>query len=319
MSNADFEVMLSLDSISKSWPDKSEPALSDLRLDIRRGRILGLLGPNGAGKTTLLSILMGLATADAGEVRLNGQVLDHRRQALRQIAGLVPQHIALYPSLTGRENLRFFAGLLWSKADKRAQMMGRCAAIADLGENLDRRVERYSGGQQRRLNLAVGLLGEPQLLCLDEPTVGIDPQSRNFILDSIRRLREDEGLTVIYTTHYMEEVESLCDDVAIIDRGRILLYAELGQALQQARTLSQLRIKLDGPPSTALIADLSAAGAELTRHHDQELILSVSDQGAPAGELIRLIETSGQQVEQLRYGASLESLFLSLTGRALRD
>ena len=319
MSNKQHAVALSLANITKSWPDKNEPALRDLNLDIRRGRILGLLGPNGAGKTTLLSVLMGLTPADKGDIRLNGEALDRQRRALRQIAGLVPQHIALYPNLTGRENLRFFAGLLWSETDKRHRAMDRCSAIADLGENLDRRVERYSGGQQRRLNLAVGLLGEPALLFLDEPTVGIDPQSRNFILEAIRRLREKEGLTVIYTTHYMEEVESICDDVAIIDQGRILLHAELGQALQQARTLGQMRIQLDSPPSTELLSALSATGTNVEQPGERELLLRLPEQGPSAGKLIGLIEQSRHRVEQLRYGASLESLFLSLTGRALRD
>jgi len=319
MSNEQHAVALSLAKITKSWPDKSEPALCNLSLDIRQGRILGLLGPNGAGKTTLLSVLMGLTAADDGEIRLNGETLDRQRRALRKIAGLVPQHIALYPSLTGRENLRFFAGLLWSNPEQRRRAMDRCATIADLGENLDRRVERYSGGQQRRLNLAVGLMGEPALLFLDEPTVGIDPQSRNFILDTIRRLREEDGLTVIYTTHYMEEVESICDDVAIIDQGRILLQAELGQALHQARALSQMRARLESPPSAELLSALSSTGTAVEQPGERDLLLRLPEQGAAAGELIRLIEQSGNRVEQLRYGASLESLFLSLTGRALRD
>ncbi|MDQ2069998.1 ABC transporter ATP-binding protein [Natronospira bacteriovora] len=319
MNDKQPEVVLNLDHITKSWPDKAEPAIDDLSLTIRRGRIVGLLGPNGAGKTTLLSVLMGLTPADHGTIQLNGQKLDRTRQALRAIAGLVPQHIALYPSLSGRENLAFFAGLLWADAGKRRAMMDQGAQLADLGENLDRPVAHYSGGQKRRLNLAVGLLGEPELLFLDEPTVGIDPQSRNFILERIRQLREERGLTVVYTTHYMEEVEALCDDVAIIDRGRILLHSELATALAEARGVGQMRLRLAGPASASLLAELQAATATLSTADSRQLDLCLKEAGAPLSTLLALIEKDGNRVEDLRYGASLESLFLSLTGRALRD
>ncbi|MCP1727732.1 ABC-2 type transport system ATP-binding protein [Natronospira proteinivora] len=311
--------LLQLSGVQKQWPGRPHPALNGLDLTVAEGRILGLLGPNGAGKTTLLSVLMGLTPADAGRFELDGQPLDRRRTALRRIAGLVPQHIALYPSLSGQQNLDFFAGLLWRHPRERQRAVDRCAAIADLGEALNYRVEQYSGGQKRRLNLAVGLLGEPRLLLLDEPTVGIDPQSRHFILESIRRLCRDEGMTVIHTTHYMEEVEQLCDDVAIMDEGRVLLNDSLDQALRQARALGRLQLRLEGSAPNSLLAALRKEGIVVEAVRDHELSLSLAECNLSLSAITELIEAQQQVISTLRFGASLETLFLSLTGRALRE
>jgi len=319
MSHPDRKPLLSVSGIRKHWPDSDRPALDGIDLAIPEGRILGLLGPNGAGKTTLLSVLMGLTSADSGALELDGKALDRKRRSLRRIAGLVPQDIALYPMLTGRENLDLFSGLLWKKGTNRRQASERCAAIADLGTALGRRVERYSGGQKRRLNLAVGLLGEPRLLLLDEPTVGIDPQSRHFILQSIRRLCDEEGMTVVHTTHYMEEVESICDDVAIMDQGRILLHERLDQALQQARQSSTLRISLALPPGPELLASFEKLSSKLSRYHEEEFLLTLNTGQQGIQALLQAVESHGNSITTLRYGASLEALFLSLTGRALRD
>jgi len=311
--------LLQLSGVRKQWPGRPRPALDGLDLTVAEGRILGLLGPNGAGKTTLLSVLMGLTPANAGGFLLSGRPLDRSRSALRQIAGLVPQHIALYPSLTGQENLDFFAGLLWARRSKRQRAVERGARIADLGEALHYRVEQYSGGQKRRLNLAVGLLSEPRLLLLDEPTVGIDPQSRHFILQSIRGLCRDEGMTVIHTTHYMEEVEQLCDDVAIMDEGRVLLNDSLEQALKQARSLGRLQLRLEGPASGATLAALEQQGIAVESLRDHELWLDLADCPLSLSAITALVEDQGQVISTLRYGASLETLFLSLTGRGLRE
>lgn len=319
MPEPNADPVLSFSGLRKQWPDSEHPALDGVDLDIERGRILGLLGPNGAGKTTLLSVLMGLVSANAGTILLDGKPLDRRHRRLRRIAGLVPQDVALYPSLTGRENLAFFAGLLWADRAKRESAVADCAAIADLGETLDRRVGHYSGGQQRRLNLAVGLLGRPRVLFLDEPTVGIDPQSRHFILNRVRRLCDEQGLTVVHTTHYMEEVEHLCDSVAILDHGRVLLHDSLSGALAQARERGKLQISLAAEADRNLLTALEALPCQVTSPGGRRLDLSLSGDQEGIAPVIAAIEQNGHRIENLRFGGNLESLFLSLTGRALRE
>lgn len=196
--------------------------MAGAELVCRRGEVLGVLGPNGAGKTTLLACVAGLLGGFTGELRLLGAPFHPANDAAhRGRIGLVPQDLALYDDLTGRENLRFFAGI---QGVAPAEVPGRVAealAMAGLQERADDRVARYSGGMKRRLNLAVGDLHRPDLLLLDEPTVGVDPQSRNHIFECLGRLRQT-GRTVIYTTHYMEEAQRLCDRVAIVHQGRVI-------------------------------------------------------------------------------------------------
>jgi len=266
---------------------------------------------------------MGLTPADSGDCRLNGQTLDRRRSPLRRIAGLVPQHIALYPSLSGMENLQLFAGLLWQDRQQRQAAIKEASEMADLGEAMAIQVGKYSGGQKRRLNLAVGLLGKPQILFLDEPTVGIDPQSRHFILDAIRHLSRERGMTVVHTTHYMEEVEQLCDDLAIIDHGKVLINQALDEALLSPSASGPLEIRLASPPDRQQLDRLEKAGLKPLRLSGRRIYFSKPEttQGLSQG-LSQLLDTLHQQdlkVSAVRSGASLEQLFLALTGHELRE
>ncbi len=198
-----------------------QPALNGFSVSIAEGGVLGLLGPNGAGKTTAISIMTTLLLPTSGEMILCGvDVMKQPREARRMI-GLVPQEIALYPSLTGRENLRYFGRLHGLRGKALEGRIGECLRMVGLGESADRPVATYSGGMKRRANLAAGVLHEPRVLFLDEPTVGIDAQSRNMILENLLRLNR-EGMTMVYTTHYMEEARQLCTHLAIVDAGRVL-------------------------------------------------------------------------------------------------
>ncbi|MCK7498087.1 MAG: ABC transporter ATP-binding protein [Comamonadaceae bacterium] len=213
--------IIEITDLTKIYPGSDRPALDGLSLAIPAGAFFGLLGPNGAGKSTFLSILCGLLAPTRGQVRVLGMDVTRVPHQVKSILGLVPQDLALYPTLTARENLLFFGRMQGLTGARLRERVATCLTIARLEDLADRRAGTFSGGLKRRLNLVIGLIHEPKLLILDEPTVGIDPQSRHFIHASLRELHA-AGMTILYSTHYMEEAEQLCDDVAIIDRGHIL-------------------------------------------------------------------------------------------------
>lgn len=220
--------MIKIAHLSKRYHGAAHAALDNVSLDIAHGCVFGLLGPNGAGKTTLISILTGMLSRDAGDVLIGDLNLDQDLAAIRRRIGYVPQQLAFYPSLTVRENLKIFATL----SSGPAEQIQFSVETANLGEHLNQRAGNLSGGLQRRLNLAIGLLGQPDFLLLDEPTVGVDPQSRHFLIEVIRKLAQ-QGMTVLYTTHYMEEIERVCEQIAILDHGRIIAEGPLKALLAQ--------------------------------------------------------------------------------------
>ncbi len=208
-------------SLGKRYHQSGRPALDNFDLTLRAGECFGLLGPNGAGKTTVISIMAGLLRPDCGEVRVLGYPLARQANIIKKHTGLVPQDLALYSEMTGRENLFFFGRLQTLSASVLKERIRDCLELTGLTGQADRPVNSYSGGMKRRLNLAVALLHTPRLLLLDEPTVGIDAQSRQLILERLGELRRS-GSTLIYTTHYMEEAEANCDRIAVMDEGRII-------------------------------------------------------------------------------------------------
>jgi ABC-2 type transport system ATP-binding protein len=266
-------------------------AVDGLSLSIRKGELFGLLGPNGAGKSTSVSLAVGLLAPEAGTVTIEGHGNPADPEVRRKI-GVAPQALAVYDLLTGEENLRFFGevyGLSGARLDERVKW---CLDFVGLTDRRADRAGGYSGGMKRRLNLAAAVLHDPELLLLDEPTVGVDPQSRNKIFESIEALHRD-GRTIIYTTHYMEEAERLCDRIAIVDAGRLLA---LG-------TLTQLLAEHGGPPTLVV-----QTGGEVRR-------LQTAD---PLGELNRIAATAAIDEFQMER-PTLEQVFLRLTGRSLRD
>ena len=213
--------ILKVRRLVKVYRGAATPAVDGIDFAVRRGEIFGLLGPNGAGKTTVLSIICTLLRPTSGSVTFHSQDTSLRPVRFRNLFGLAPQEIALYPSLTARENLHYFGSLYGLSGRELRKRIEECLALVGLSDRGGDRIDTFSGGMKRRANLAGAILHSPRVLFLDEPTVGIDAQSRNLILENLRTLRND-GATIVYTTHYMEEAETLCERVAIMDRGKIV-------------------------------------------------------------------------------------------------
>ncbi|TRZ73373.1 MAG: ABC transporter ATP-binding protein [Bacteroidetes bacterium] len=215
------KAIIEIHDLVKIYKGSDEPAIKGISLDIYEGEIFGLLGPNGAGKTTTISILCGLFRATKGSVRINGLDIQSDLQKIKQIIGVAPQDVALYPTLTAWENLTFFGNMYGLKGARLKKQIAEGFAVFGLEKHADKKIANCSGGIKRRINLIAGLLHNPKVIFLDEPTVGIDVQSRVVILDYLKELNR-KGTTVIYTSHYMEEAEKLCTRVAIIDRGSVI-------------------------------------------------------------------------------------------------
>lgn len=237
--------MIRAENVSVRYSTSGPQALAGLDLRIPRGSLFGLLGPNGAGKTTLVRILLGLLTPMAGRVVIDGLEIPRQRQQLASRVGLAPQTLAFYPSMSARENLVFFDRMRPADTGHRQARIEAAIQQTGLGAHAEKRAAHLSGGLQRRLNLAIALLGEPPLLVLDEPTVGVDAQSREFILETLRDLNE-KGTTIVYVTHYMDEVQRLCDRAAIVDNGRIQTCDTLPALLHDTPTLEALFLRLTG-------------------------------------------------------------------------
>ncbi len=259
-------------------------AVDDLSLRVPEGAIFGLLGPNGAGKSSSIRCVATVQVPSAGHVRVGGIDVVARPEEARRLLGVVPQHIALYETLSVVENLRVFGGCLGLSGARLRDRVGWGLALAQLEAHADKLVTTLSGGMKRRLNIAASLLHDPRILVFDEPTTGVDPQSRNHIFDTVRTLHA-EGRTVVYTTHYMEEVEALCRDVAIVDKGRLVACDRLDRLVASAAP-REFALRLEGSSAAAISYALHAAGL-------------------PAEVIAR--------------GRSLEDVFLELTGRGLRD
>ena len=303
--------MLQIDGVSYRYRAASSPALQDVSLNIPANGVYGLLGPNGAGKTTLISLLAGLLTAAVGRILLNGQPLATIRAANPRAVALVPQDYAFYPMLSVTENLRFFGGVLGLQGTELKTQIEAATAFARLEQVVGKRAETLSGGLRRRLNLAIGLLGQPQLLLLDEPTVGVDPQSRHFLLDAIAALPA-AGTTVIYTSHYMEEVEAICQKIAIIDQGRVLTEGTLDDLLHSQESSLELHL---AQPLPASIATLYAASTEGDCKYHLKLPST-----AALPRLLDELAAAGCSVRDLSLGQhNLEQVFMQLTKRSLRD
>lgn len=293
-------------------------ALDGVSLSVNEGECFGLLGPNGAGKTTLLSIISCLREASSGRVSLQGECLSPRNLAVRSLIGIAPQEIAVYPALTARENLLFF-GRLYKHSEK--QLQTRVQSLLEsvgLANKADARVETFSGGMQRRINLATALVHQPKLLLLDEPTAGVDPQSRALLFDEIKRCSQN-GMTIIYTTHYMEEVEALCSRVAIIDHGKVVANDTLQQLLKLAPVTVEVTLE---QVETHLVEMLNCLSNVHVETEGDEKILQVHSRGN--ADLLTAVVNSLTQsgIKPVTISAttpSLERVFLRLTGRALRD
>ncbi|MGL4552670.1 MAG: ABC transporter ATP-binding protein [Gemmataceae bacterium] len=306
--------LLEVVAVSKSYGPLR--ALDGVSFAVEAGDRFGLLGPNGAGKTTLLSILSCLMDPSAGEVRIDGHPVRPGDQVIRRLVGIVPQELAIYEALTARENLTFFGELFGLGGSVLRTRVERLLAAVGLDARADSRAATYSGGMKRRLNLAVSLVHAPRLLLLDEPTVGVDPQSRNLIFEEVRRLNR-EGLTVVYTTHYMEEVEALCNRVGIIDQGKLVACDTLDGLVR--RLPGVVRVEVNGPADHLLALLRDAPGLEVTLS-DGGLDIAAADPRAALVRVVNLVQETNTPLAHLETREpNLERVFLHLTGRELRD
>jgi ABC-2 type transport system ATP-binding protein len=294
-------------------------AVKGVGFEIRAGETYGLLGPNGAGKTTTISMVCGLLARDGGTVLLDGTSIDVGEVAAKRGIGYVPQELAIYPDLNATENLRFFGRLYGlSGADLRTRI-GEVLELTGLTERAGDRVEHYSGGMQRRLNIGIGLLHRPRLLLLDEPTVGVDPQSRNAILESIAELGS-RGMAILYTTHYMEEAERLCHRVGIIDGGEIRAEGTRKELVALIGEREQVRLTLTGDVVRAARAAGAVPGVASAGVRGDVVEVLAGDAGRVLPRVLEAVERAGGQVRGVELvQPNLEAVFLHLTGRALRD
>ena len=294
-------------------------AVDDVSFEIAPGETYGLLGPNGAGKTTVISIVAGLLRADGGEVRLGGRPVTTGGVAVRSAIGYVPQELAIYPDLTARENLTFFARLYRLPRAERAKRIDAVLELIGLRDRANELTKQYSGGMKRRLNIGLGLLHRPQLLILDEPTVGVDPQSRNAILESVEQLGA-EGMAVLYTTHYMEEAERLCDRVGIIDRGVLEAEGSRRELVALVGEHDRVRLVADGNLAPAATAAAALAGVRAATPVDGAIDLVVDGASTLLPDLLRVVADAGVHVRSVEVlEPDLEAVFLHLTGTALRE
>lgn len=323
--------LLEVQNLSRSF--NGVQAVSQLSFALKSGETLGLLGPNGAGKTTTMRIISGLLKADAGTIRFHGQPVVPQDLTFRRSLGVVPQDLAVYPDLTAAENLRFFGRLYGVPASTLTGRVEWALERAGLTTHAHRPSRTFSGGMNRRLNFAVALMHRPAFLMLDEPTVGVDPQSRAYLLDCIRTLRE-EGVSSIFASHYMEEVEALCDRIAIVDHGTVVADGTVKDLLSQltieirmriqcsAKTLSDLTVRLQTLPDVDDVTCLNSSGDD---HHNILVRTSLrsdadADVAPLTSRLLDMIAVSGGRVLSVSTREStLERLFLELTGRSLRD
>lgn len=298
---------------------KNIKAVDEINFEVKRGEIFGLLGPNGAGKSTTISMISTLISSDGGDIFYNDKSILKKPKAIQQRLGVVPQEIALYPTLTGYENLRFWGNIYGLKGSVLKQRIKDVAEIIGIKDRLKDKVEKYSGGMKRRLNIGVALLHNPELLIMDEPTVGIDPQSRNHILDTVLELNK-EGMTIIYTSHYMEEVEYLCSKISIMDQGKIIASGTKDELVEIIKGNKRINLRFD-KISDGLIGKIKDIdyinSVEIFK--DEVAITTINGETIFKDIINKVSKTDSSILSIDVKKPNLEEVFLHLTGKALRD
>ena len=311
--------IVEVNHLVKHYPGSDQPAVRDVSFAIQRGEIFGFLGPNGAGKTTTISMLSCLLKPSSGNVTVAGFDLARRPNEIKRRIGLVPQDLALYPTLSANDNLLFYGRIYGLTGKLLKQRVDGALKMVGLYDRRHETVEKYSGGMKRRVNIAAGLLHRPEILFLDEPTVGVDPQSRNFIFDNVEELNR-QGVTVLYTTHYMEEAERLCQRVAIIDQGKIVAL-DTPHALQAALGGGLIVAGLPEDVPATLADDLRALpGVRGADRFDHQIKIKASNTQQTLPDVINVFNRLDINIRSLEIlEPNLESVFLELTGKRLRD
>jgi ABC-2 type transport system ATP-binding protein len=309
--------MIRVENLTKSFG--STVAVNNVTLSIRKGELFGLLGPNGAGKSTLINMLTGLLRQDSGTVAFTGYDRVRQAKEIRRLIGFVPQDMAFYLNYSAMENVRFFASLYGLKGKALSAAATAALEVAGLGECGRKPAKTFSGGMKRRLNIACGIAHDPEIIILDEPTVGIDPQSRNHILRSVENLKR-QGRTVVYTTHYMEEAENICSEIAIMDKGKIIALGTQEQLKLLIKDSCRVCFHFKRPETVDLPAFEKIAGVRQVETED--LSLKITSEVGISNLNLLTAEVNRQElmITDIKSDSpSLETVFLNLTGRSLRD
>lgn len=307
--------MLEVKNLVKRYGSKT--AVDDISFSVKDGEVFGLLGPNGAGKSTTINIITGLLRKDGGSVTVGGLDLDSRLNECKRLLGIVPQDLAIYNDLTAMQNVAFFGSLYGLSGKALKERAEETLDFVGLKDRARDKAKTFSGGMKRRLNIACGLVHRPRLLVLDEPTVGIDPQSRNHILESIRRLNE-QGMTILYTTHHMEEAQQLCSRIAVMDAGKVIALGTLPElrGLIDDHRFMTLSVEGDLPPDALRAID----GVKDVTSEGGAYRIRLTGHGNQIADILSLVTANGLRVTDMSVNEpDLEDVFLTLTGRSLRD
>jgi ABC-2 type transport system ATP-binding protein len=316
-SSSSVEPVLRCSGLRKRFGERQ--AVDGVGLEIAPGETYGLLGPNGAGKTTTISMICGILARDEGEIVVAGRPMDPGATDVKGAIGYVPQDLAIYPDLSARENMTFFGQLYGMRGRDLRSRIDEVLGIIDLADRAKERTEQFSGGMKRRLNIGIGLLHRPRLLVLDEPTVGVDPQSRNAILTNVEQLSA-EGMAILYTTHYMEEAERLCDRVGIIDQGRIIAEGTRRELVALVGGHDKVTLVASGNVRAGAAAAQAIEGVRTATPHETGIDLIVVEARQLLPRLMAAVAGAGASIRSVEVEEpDLEAVFLHLTGKALRD
>lgn len=309
--------IIEVKELSKSYKDKK--AVDNISFNVEQGRIYGILGPNGAGKSTTIKMLAGLLSQDSGTIVYEG---DSTIEKWSKNIGLVPQNIAIYDELTAKENISFFVSLYGITGKEKEERIAQTLKFVGLEDVKDKPAKEYSGGMKRRLNIACAIVHAPKLIIMDEPTVGIDPQSRNYILESVKNLNK-HGTSVIYTSHYMEEVEAICDRIIILDKGHIILNDEkdnIKKMFLDKQTLTIIAKDTIADPAALKAVIGAIQGVESVSVEETKCVCVYEQKHRPLDSIIQAVYKSGIEISDISTsGRDLETIFLALTGKELRE
>ncbi|MBU5226531.1 ABC transporter ATP-binding protein [Clostridium senegalense] len=294
-------------------------AVDNISLSIEEGEIYGLLGPNGAGKSTTINIICGILNSSYGEIKILGETLSIKDKSARKYLGLVPQQVALYNEYSAYENVKFFGSLYGLKGNELEECVKKALEFTGLLDMKDKRASDFSGGMLRRLNIACGIVHNPKIVIMDEPTVGIDPQSRNHILQSVKKLNE-KGTTVIYTTHYMEEVEEICSKIAIMDNGKVIVEGSKEELKSIVSDKKSLILRIDNFETINEKEIKNIKGVTDVIIDENEITINTEKEINNLDKIINYFITNKIEIRDIGYeDINLETVFLSLTGRRLRE